>query len=73
MLPEVVERRWYHFLFRHRNTLLKALLLLNGGPRIVLITAPWYVREPATSQAPSAPPERGPAIQPEDVPISAGG
>ncbi|MFT3784138.1 MAG: hypothetical protein QM790_19190 [Nibricoccus sp.] len=42
MLPEIVERRWYHFLFRHRATLLKAFLLMRGGPRIVLITTPWY-------------------------------
>ena len=44
MLPEIVDRRWYHFFFRHRTTLLKALLLLRGGPRIILITTPWYVR-----------------------------
>jgi len=45
MLPEMVERRWYHFLFRHRSTFLKALLLLRGGPRIALITTPWYVSD----------------------------
>lgn len=45
MIPEVVERRWYHFLFRHRTTFLKALLLLRGGPRIVIITTPWYVND----------------------------
>jgi hypothetical protein len=42
MIPEIVERRWYHFFFRHRTTVLKALLLLRGGPRIMLITTPWY-------------------------------
>ncbi|PTY07085.1 APC family permease [Opitutaceae bacterium EW11] len=47
MLPEVVERRWYHFLFRHRATFLKALLLMRGGPRIALITTPWYLQEAA--------------------------
>jgi hypothetical protein len=45
MLPEIVERRWYHFLLRHRATLLKGLLLMEGGPRIVIITTPWYRRE----------------------------
>jgi hypothetical protein len=44
MLPEIVERRWYHFIFRHRTTLLKALLLLHGGPRIVIVSMPWYLR-----------------------------
>ena len=44
MLPEVVERRWYHFIFRHRNTVLKGLLLLKGGPQIMIVTTPWYLR-----------------------------
>jgi hypothetical protein len=44
MVPEIVERRWYHFLFRHRTTLLKGLLLLRGGPQIMIITTPWYAR-----------------------------
>jgi amino acid transporter len=43
MVPELIERRWYNFLFRHRPTLLKALLMLHGGPRIAMITTPWYV------------------------------
>jgi amino acid transporter len=51
MLPEIVERRWYHFLYRHRLTLLKALLVLRGGPRIVIITIPWYLHE-ASDTAP---------------------
>src|SRR5215217_7591232 len=50
MIPEIVERRWYHFFFRHRTTLLKALLLLRGGPRIILITTPWYVADAAIGE-----------------------
>lgn len=45
IVPELVERKWYHFLVSHRATLLKGLLLLKGGPQIVIINAPWYVRE----------------------------
>jgi amino acid transporter len=45
IVPELVEKRWYHFLFRHRATLLKGLLLLRGGPQVVIITAPWYVKD----------------------------
>src|SRR2546423_11169288 len=45
MLPEVVERRWYHLIFRHRTTLLKEVLLLRGGPQIMVITTPWYPRD----------------------------
>jgi hypothetical protein len=43
VIPEVVERRWYHFLFPHRTTLLRDLLLLRCGPEIMIITAPWFV------------------------------
>ncbi|HEX8694604.1 MAG TPA: APC family permease [Longimicrobium sp.] len=46
-VPELVERRWYHFLLRsHRATLLKGMLLFRGGPRVVVINTPWYLREP---------------------------
>lgn len=45
MVPEIVERKWYSFLFRERATLLKGLLLLRGGPRVVIITTPWYPRD----------------------------
>ena|ERR1044071_608269 len=44
LVLELVKRRWYHFLFRHRATLLKAMLILRGGPQIVISTAPWYVQ-----------------------------
>jgi hypothetical protein len=45
VVPELVENRWYQFLFRHRATWLKGLLILRGGPRITIITVPWYVHE----------------------------
>ncbi|HSU56538.1 MAG TPA: APC family permease [Candidatus Dormibacteraeota bacterium] len=51
IIPELVERRWYHFLFRHRATLLKTLLILRGGPPIVIISAPWYVAKAAKREA----------------------
>ncbi|HEU4640816.1 MAG TPA: APC family permease [Gemmatimonadaceae bacterium] len=45
VVPELVERRWYHALLHtHRATVLKELLLLRGGPRLIVIDAPWYVR-----------------------------
>jgi amino acid transporter len=43
VVPELVERRWYHY-FLSYATLLRGLLLLKGGPRIVVITVPWYAR-----------------------------
>lgn len=45
IIPELVERRWYHFLLHRRATLLKSSLLMKGGPEIVIITQPWYRKE----------------------------
>lgn len=46
-VPELVERRWYHFLLHsHRATMLKGLLLLRGGPQVVIINTPWHLRDP---------------------------
>ena len=50
LVPELVERRWYHLFFPHRTTVLKALLLLRGGPQIVIISAPWYSRKAINSK-----------------------
>lgn len=44
IIPELVERHWYHYpLHNKRAELLKALLLLKGSQRIVLINVPWYL------------------------------
>ena len=44
LVPELVERHWYHFLLHNqRARLLKELLLLKGKTRIVLIDVPWYL------------------------------
>lgn len=46
IVPELVERKWYHFLVSHRATLFKGLLLLKGGPpQIVIVNAQWYLSE----------------------------
>jgi hypothetical protein len=46
LVPELIERRWYHFLLRsHRATFIKGLLLLRGGPHVVVINTPWYLRD----------------------------
>jgi amino acid transporter len=43
VVPELVPRRWYHhFLTSHRATLLKAVLLWRGGPRVIVANTPWY-------------------------------
>jgi len=44
VVPELVERRWYHYLWRnHTASLLKALLLFRGGPRLVVMSTPSYL------------------------------
>ena len=44
LVPELVERHWYHHLFHNkRASVLKALLLLRGNQRIVVINVPWYL------------------------------
>ncbi|HEY6270916.1 MAG TPA: APC family permease [Terriglobales bacterium] len=44
ILPELVQRRWYHHLLHNkRAAVLKALLLVKGNARIVVINVPWYL------------------------------
>lgn len=44
LIPELVERRWYHyFLHNQGGEWLKALLLLKGDQRIIVINVPWYL------------------------------
>jgi amino acid transporter len=61
MIPEMVQRRWWQFVFRHRATLLKALLLLRGGPRIVVISTPWYFEDARAREEFRQPDRRKPA------------
>jgi len=45
IVPELVEKHWYHYpLHNQRAELLKALILLHGSQRIVLINVPWYIK-----------------------------
>jgi amino acid transporter len=42
LIPELVQRRWYQFFISHRAMRLKAQLLLHGGPRMAVMSSPWY-------------------------------
>jgi amino acid transporter len=45
IVPELVERHWYHYpLHNQRAEMLKAFLLLYGGKQTVLINVPWYLK-----------------------------
>jgi hypothetical protein len=45
LLPEMVERHWYHyFLHNQRAEILKTWLLLKGSQNIVLVNVPWHLQ-----------------------------
>ena len=45
VVPELVAVRWYQYLLHnHRSTVLKAMLLMQGNRRIVVVNVPWYLR-----------------------------
>jgi amino acid transporter len=45
IVPELVEHHWYYyFLHNQRAELLKALLLIRGNQRIVMVSVPWYLK-----------------------------
>ncbi|MDB4933320.1 MAG: Amino acid permease [Labilithrix sp.] len=44
VVPELFERHWYDFFVRNRYPeLLRTMLLLDGDPRVVVVSAPWYL------------------------------
>lgn len=44
LIPNMVERHWYHrFLHNQRGELLTAMLLVRGDRRISVLNVPWYV------------------------------
>jgi hypothetical protein len=45
VLPEMVERHWYHYvLHNQRAEILKGWLLVRGSQRIIVINVPWYLQ-----------------------------
>jgi amino acid transporter len=46
IVPDMVVRHWYHrFLHNNRGALLRALLRLRGGPRVVVVNTPFYLED----------------------------
>jgi hypothetical protein len=46
VIPELAERRWYHSLLHtHMASILRAMLLVRGGPEVVIISAPWFEKD----------------------------
>jgi hypothetical protein len=46
VVPEIVEPRWWDYLAgSHRSVAVRDLFLLRGKPQIVVVSAPFYLRE----------------------------
>lgn len=44
VVPEMVERRWYHrLLHNQRAAMLKGLLFVRGTKRMMVVNVPWYL------------------------------
>jgi amino acid transporter len=44
VIPELIETHWYHFFLQNqRAEVLKAILLLKGNQKIVIVNVPWYL------------------------------
>jgi amino acid transporter len=46
IVPDLVVPRWYHaLLHNNRGTVLRNLLRLRGGPRVIVINTPFYLKQ----------------------------
>jgi hypothetical protein len=43
VIPELVDRWYVSFLNNQRAAMLRTWLLLQGHPRVLIITVPWYL------------------------------
>lgn len=46
VVPELVERRWYHY-FLHNQTaaIIKGYLYFSGLERVAVVNVPWYIKD----------------------------
>lgn len=52
IVPELVKRRWWQrFLHSHRAERLRADLLRYGGSALIVVSMPWYLKEPEYEDA----------------------
>jgi hypothetical protein len=56
LVPELVVNHWWqNLLHNQRAQVLKFLLLVKGGQRVIVINIPWYFNKPAPVPRPSGP------------------
>ena len=54
LVPELVVSRWWqNLLHNQRAQVLKLMLLVKGGQRVVVINIPWYLNKPAPAPVPN--------------------
>jgi amino acid transporter len=54
VIPELVERRWYHFLLHNQTAaLIKGYLYFSGLERVAVVNVPWYLRGDADDEPPT--------------------
>jgi hypothetical protein len=45
IVPELVERRWYHYLLHNQTAaLIKGYLYFSGLERVAVVNVPWYLK-----------------------------
>jgi hypothetical protein len=46
IVPELVERRWYHYLLHNQTaTIIKGYLYFSGLRRVAVVNVPWYLED----------------------------
>ncbi|HJZ55351.1 MAG TPA: APC family permease [Gemmataceae bacterium] len=46
VVPEMVERRWYHYLLHNQTAaIIKGYLYFSGLERVAVVNVPWYLKE----------------------------
>jgi hypothetical protein len=43
IVPQLIEPHWYHLIFRNEAMFLESALLWKGGPKVIVISTPWYM------------------------------
>jgi amino acid transporter len=52
LISQVVKQHWWqHLLHTHRAMRLRSALLRYGGPRLIVMSIPWYIEKPDIAEA----------------------
>jgi len=52
LIPELVKQHWWDYLLSSQHARrLRSLVLAYGGPRVVVIAVPWYLKQPKIEES----------------------